>query len=154
MPEVWKPIIDYEGLYKVSNTGKIHSLRKNKNLKGDPNNDGYLRIRLYKNCHFERLFIHRLVAEHYVKNPHGYPYVNHKDGNKLNNNETNLEYSTASQNIQHAYDLGLRRKDKLPMKKVRNIKRMYKLSTNEVTKTEIARIYGITLRTLNNILSS
>lgn len=150
--EIWKDVTEYEGLYRISNTGKIKSLKKDKELIGDVNNDGYRRIRLYKNgCH-ERLFVHRLVAEHFVKNPHGYPYVNHKDGNKLNNHCSNLEYSTASQNVQHAYDLGLRFKNKLPMKKVRNIKRFYAKSSS-ATKSGIARMYGVSLRTINNILN-
>lgn len=82
--------ITFEGLVINKHNGHI--------LKPQPNNKGYLRIMVNKN----RYFVHRLVAQKYVPNPNNNPQVNHKDGNKLNNNANNLEWVTNQQNRTHA----------------------------------------------------
>lgn len=92
--------------YIVSNTGKIrregsdrdHSVRDRK---------GYLSVDLYENSKRKTERVHRLVAEAFVPNPDNKPYVNHKDGNKYNNNASNLEWATSKENCRHAWDNGL-----------------------------------------------
>ena len=64
---------------------------------------------LYKNKKPKTFPIHKLVAEYFLENPNNYYCVNHKDGNKLNNNIENLEWCTISENTKHAYDLGLKK---------------------------------------------
>lgn len=70
---------------------------------------GYLAVRICRNGKTKILYVHRLVAEAFIPNPENKPVVNHIDGNKLNNDFTNLEWVTWSENLQHAYDLGLRK---------------------------------------------
>ena len=91
---IWKDISGYEGLYKVSNTGEIYSMRENKNLSLSKDRYGYEQIILYKNGESKTYKVHRLVALAFIPNPDPikYPIINHKDENKLNNNASNLEW--------------------------------------------------------------
>lgn len=102
MKEIWKDIKGYEGLYKVSNLGNIKGLKSNKILTPKKRNDGYLNIQLYKNNKRKKFFIHRLVAEMFLKNPNNYPCVNHIDENKHNNNLTNLEFCSIKYNNKYS----------------------------------------------------
>lgn len=115
--EIWKPVKGYEGLYVISNLGRIKSFARpwdNRTLKDRimrqyVGKTGYFNVRLCKNSRTKLCKTHRLVAEAFIDNPHHYPVINHKDGNKLNNNVSNLEWCTYSHNIKHAYDHGLRK---------------------------------------------
>ena len=97
--EVWKDIAGYEGLYQISNLGRVKSLRNNKMrkekiLKVKKNTTGYLYLSLYKNNVGKNYLLHRLVGEAFIENPNNYPCINHKDENKENNNINNLEWCT------------------------------------------------------------
>ena len=107
--EIWKDVIGYEGLYQVSNHGRIKSLKFNKEriLKPGLNNTGYFIVNLFINNKSKIYKIHRLIAIHFVPNPVNKPQVNHKDGNKLNNHVDNLEWCTRSENMKHAWKNGL-----------------------------------------------
>lgn len=94
----------YERLYVVSNFGEIYSERR-KGTKGKmlvyANEKGYLYVGLSKNNKRKKIGVHRVVALSFIPNPHNKPQVNHKDGNKLNNNVTNLEWATRKENEDH-----------------------------------------------------
>lgn len=111
--EEWKNIEGYEGLYQISNYGRVKSLSrkvwqfnkyvitqefimKNKNSK-----DGYKRIILCKDGKYKTFLVHRLVAKHFLNNINNLPYINHKDENKDNNSVDNLEYCTAKYNCNY-----------------------------------------------------
>ena len=98
MKEIFKDIKNYEGLYQVSNLGRVYSIRNNKILKPKLNRCGYLSVNLkYKGSHVTKS-IHRLVAQTFIENPYNFPQVNHKDEDKTNNCVDNLEWCTAKYN--------------------------------------------------------
>lgn len=99
MIEEWKDIIGYEGLYQVSNLGRVKSLRYNKVLKPCVSETGYKYVLLVdKDSHNKNWRLHKLVAMTFVPNPDNLPQVNHIDENKLNNSADNLEWCTAEYN--------------------------------------------------------
>lgn len=113
--EIWKPIKGYEGLYEVSNLGRIKSLNynhtgKEKILKPTKDRYGYLQVTLCKNNIKKQYTVHRLVAEAFIDNPDNLPQVNHKDENKQNNNVDNLEWCDAKYNSN--YGTGIERRAK------------------------------------------
>ena len=97
--EVLKPIKGYEGIYDISNKGRVYSVRTRKYLKSKPNTRGYMQVDLCVNGIHKMAFVHRLVADAFLDNPHGYPQVNHKDENILNNQADNLEWCTPLHNL-------------------------------------------------------
>lgn len=110
--EVWKDIYGYEGLYKISNYGRVKSFianNGNRTIIKTPGRTktGYLFTPLYSNSKFEQFYIHRLVASHFIENIEGKREVNHKDGDKSNNHIDNLEWVTSSENKKHAWRTGL-----------------------------------------------
>jgi hypothetical protein len=118
--ETWKDIAGYEGMYQVSNTGKIKSLKryrtnysklqlvpeKIKSLRKDP--QGYLQVDLYKNNKQDCRRIHRVVAEAFIPNPENKPTVNHIDGDRNNNDVTNLEWADHREQNIHFYENNLK----------------------------------------------
>ena len=102
--EEWKQIPNLP--YEISSLGKIRNLQ-GKVLKTYIQNSGYEQIKInYQGLHIHKS-IHRLVAEAFIPNPLNKEYVNHIDGNKLNNTVDNLEWCTNSENILHARKTGL-----------------------------------------------
>lgn len=97
MEEIWKAITGFEGLYEVSNLGRVRSERKA--LKPQKRRHGYLSVFLYdRKGGYKQVSVHRLVAEAFIPNPNGCAEVNHKDECKTNNNVENLEWCTHKQN--------------------------------------------------------
>lgn len=121
MKEMWKQITDYEGLYEISNYGRVKSVsrwrRSSKGGKGYTtkekmlatrlNNDGYPTVTLCKDSKSKNKRIHRLICGAFLPNPLEKPQVNHKNGIKYDYRMCNLEWVTREENVQHAYDTGL-----------------------------------------------
>ena len=111
--EIWKDVKDYEGLYQVSNLGRVKSLerkswngykwfiKKERILKPRPLKAGYLKVSLSKDGIVKDFLIHRLVAIAFIPNPNNLPEVNHKDENKGNNRYYNLEWCDGKYNINY-----------------------------------------------------
>lgn len=116
MEEIWKDIKGYEGLYQVSNLGRVKRLPYKRNrinpksmmmanhhykeriMKGSISANGYYRVSLSFKDKIAYKHIHRLVAVAFIPNPNNYPCINHKDENRTNNNVNNLEWCTYSYN--------------------------------------------------------
>ncbi len=109
--EIWKDVPDYENSYQASNLGRIRSLdrdiirsdnrksfRKGRILSPSISKKGYYQFRL----NGITTKVHRIIAITFILNPLNLPQVNHKDGNKLNNNDWNLEWCTNQENKNHA----------------------------------------------------
>lgn len=121
MIEEWRDIEGYEGLYQVSNTGRVKSLshKIKANISGGVRYTeehfkilhkgwhGYIWVALCKEAKSKTFSVHRLVAKAFVPNINDYPAINHIDGNKENNNASNLEWCTNAQNSRHAIEHGL-----------------------------------------------
>ncbi len=101
--EAWKDIKGFEGLYRVSNTGKVFSVRRGIELKPKTDRYGYKAVTLWNGINNHRT-VHRLVADAFVEREDGCNVVNHIDCNKLNNNADNLEWTTVKGNTRHAYE--------------------------------------------------
>ena len=114
MNEEWRPIGGYEGLYEVSNLGRVRSvdryvkskgesywLRKGKMLSPAKDKNGYLKVNLYCNGKCKTINVHRLVAQEFIPNPDNLPQINHKDEDKTNNRVDNLEWCDAKYNINY-----------------------------------------------------
>jgi hypothetical protein len=116
--EIWKDIAGYEGLYQVSNLGRVKSLDREKSngtgvytlpgkIKTGNERRGYLGIQLFKSKKFKNVYIHRLVAEAFIPNPERKETINHINGNKLDNRVENLEWVSNGENVKHAFRTGL-----------------------------------------------
>lgn len=121
--EIWKDIESYEGLYQISNFGRVRSLdvwlrnslngtkrlKKGKLVSLTDNGRGY-KIASLSNLGRKNHYIHRLVAKHFIDNKNKHNEVNHLDGDKSNNNYYNLEWCSKSENCAHASKIGLIKK--------------------------------------------
>lgn len=154
--EIWKDIPGYEGYYQASNLGNIRSVDRvvingsgknshTSHIKGKmlkqyiSRKNGYAYVALSVNGVSKTKRVHVLIAKTWIDNPCNKPQVNHIDGNKANNNINNLEWVTQSENMLHAYNTGLEKK---------NGKAVIDLDTREIfeTITDAAKSIGINCR--------
>ncbi len=162
MREVFLDITGYEGLYQISNMGRVRCIGKHLSkeyimrTKTPPKND-YLRVQLRKDRIYKCHLLHRLVATHFIPNPSNKEQVNHKDGIKSHCSVFNLEWATRSENTMHAIKLGLvkfrigdqHHSVKLTDKIVGQIR-----SIRRLNQTQIAKIYKVDRSTISKIVNN
>lgn len=152
--EIWKDVVGYEGYYQISNLGNVRSFdrihssglgrsyfKPGRILKTCVASHGYLSVAL---CFRKQTSaqIHKLIAKAFIPNPNNYKCVNHKDGNKLNNNIDNLEWVSHAQNNKHAYDTGLKKPfRKVTTEEVIQIRALSKCFN--MSNTLLANMYGL-----------
>lgn len=145
MKEIWEPIKNFEGLYEVSNIGRVrsldkiikkwdgHRLLKGRILKPSSSKSGYQKIILTgKNKYKKTMLVHRLVALHFIDNPENFLQVNHIDGVKNNNTVHNLEWVTASENVQHSFDTGLKKPSPKSTKLIKELGEKSNIKINQL----------------------
>ncbi|WP_304612688.1 NUMOD4 domain-containing protein [Paramuribaculum intestinale] len=167
--EEWRDIPGYDGLYQVSSLGRVkhlavkatpgsgryaktETIRKQNFMK-----NGYLVVDLYKDNIRKTWLVHRLVALTFIPNPDDLPYVNHIDSNRANCALSNLEWCTASQNIQHSYDANNRRekmnwKSGIENKRAKAILMLDKVSRKVLRRFDCIRDAERELGILNNCI--
>ena len=111
--EEWKPVYGYDGIYEVSNSGKVRSMKAE--LLPYKRGRNYLSVKLC-NAHGQKSFtVHRLVAIAFCEKLNGYDCVNHINGNKDDNRAKNLEWCTNTENVRHAFLNGLNTRSERPV---------------------------------------
>ena len=160
--EIFKDIEGYEGIYQVSNFGKIRKIKlgKERILRPCKDSRGYSVVSLFKNKTRKMHKMHRLIAIAFIPNPANKPQINHKDGNKLNNNLDNLEWNTALENVRHSFETGLNNHyhcqgekcvtSKLKEHQVMQIRSLYNLKQH--TQRELAKLYDCNHCTIWDII--
>lgn len=136
--EIWKNVLRYDGKYQVSNHGNVRQVLPDGNcklLKLIYHKDGYAHVNLYKIVDGTRkrkfASVHILVAEVFVPNPENKPEVNHKDTDKHNNFDTNLEWATRKENARHAIENGCRSKTPVEVQCLQNGKKYRSMAQAE-----------------------
>ena len=138
--------------YIITDEGNIINKHNKHLLKPQPNQKGYLRVVIGK----KRYFVHRLVAEAFIPNPNNLPQVNHKDGNKENNNVNNLEWVNNKQNREHAVKNKLHlcgekcSYSKLNEEKVLFIRKYY----NEFSIKTLAEMFNVSRSTVSDVINN
>lgn len=165
MTEIWKPVIGFEGLYEVSNFGRVKSLEKTGTIftgRGKPRKEytrpeqiihgwlqEYQRVEMRKNGKSYTEVVHRLVAQAFVPNPHNKEQVNHIDENKLNNLADNLEWMTHIENVNHG--TGIKRRSAKQSKPIIAFNKREKLYFQSIK--EAAAVIGSDRTNISHCLS-
>ena len=164
--EIWKDIEGYEGLYQVSNLGRVKSFvgrcgkKRELLLNGTVNVYGYRSVALYKNGVAKIKPVHRLVANAFILNPNNKPTVNHIDGDKLNNFVTNLEWATPKEQTEHALKnnlIHIQYGEKASNAKIKDsdimqIREEYKPYSREHSTYALAKKYGVGADAIHRIV--
>lgn len=156
MPENFKQIQGFPD-YEIGDLGTVKRLKfgKERILKPGVDRYGYANVTLSKENLRYKVLVHRLVATHFIPNPENKPTVNHIDGNKLNNEKSNLDWNTRSENSKHGFNNGLIKSKygssngnaKLTPEQVEQIRKL----KGQKTQKEIGIMFGISQAQVSNL---
>ena len=155
--EVWRDIPEFEGYYQVSNLGRVKSLigwngrkyiNRERIIKPTLTSTGYYKVDLKKNGKRKVYKLHRAIAQAFIPNPERKPFINHIDGNPLNNDIANLEWCTNQENIRHGYKLGL-----IPSTKEHHDDFVHRYAEGKTIR-EIAEEYGVSCSAVGNAIKN
>ena len=165
--ECWRDIPGYDGIYSVSNRGRVrlnvtrNRYRAGSIRTGQPNADGYLRLSMTHNGQRKKCFVHRLVALAFLGPRDANIELNHKNGVKTDNRVENLEYVTHRENMCHAVDMGLWNpargvgeeieNSKLTVADIRAIREEY--SCGDITYAQLGKHYGVVHQNISSIVN-
>ena len=165
MAEVWKDVKGFEGLYQVSNLGRVRSLDRMKNnrlfrgrvLRQPKDNDGYCLVTLCDGKRSKTGKVHRLVAFAFIPNPDNLPEINHIDENKENNRADNLEWCSTKYNLTYGSRKGMmagtkNNHAKLTEKEVVEIRKIYKKGDMQFGQSALGKKYGVSHIQIANIV--
>lgn len=146
--------------FEISNLGRIRNIETGRVLKQFVNRNGYRQVSVsLGGRNNKKIFkIHKAVAETFISNPDNKPIINHKDGDKTNNNVDNLEWTTYSENIKHAFDTGLVTKTgkinlrKLSDEDVRYIRESYIPNDKEFGSRALAKKFDMNKETILDLI--
>lgn len=166
MNEIWKDVKGFEGLYQVSNLGRVRSLDRRKNnhffrgriLRQPKDKDGYCLVTLNDGKRSKMGRVHRLVALAFIPNPENLPEVNHIDENKENNRIDNLEWCTTKYNLTYGSRKGMmsgtkNNHAKLTEKEVVEIRKIYKEGDSQYGQSALGKRYGVSHIQIANIVN-
>ena len=162
MEEIWENIEGFEGIYQVSNLGKVKSLKfgKEKYLSITKSSIGYLNTKLQLNKKNKSFLVHRLVAETFIKNEFNKPCVNHINGIKTDNRIENLEWCTHKENTEHSLKNDLRKtgcnhkQSKLSLKDIEYIRKNYKEKDKKNGGYKLAEMFGVSRNCISNVVKN
>lgn len=166
--EQWKDVVGYEGLYMVSDLGRVKSLER----VSKHNYGGFRKVpekilsqgkKRYCNVVFsveanrKTFLVHRLVGNAFIPNPENKPTINHKKGNRKDNRKTSLEWNTIKENANHSYDIGLSKthSEKHHSAKLKNsdIPNIIEKCKNGLTQREVSKLYNVSESTISVIMT-
>jgi len=157
--EEWRDVNGFEGYYRVSNYGKVYSIRMKRIMSPWISTWGYECLSIQVDGNRENPTVHKLVALNFIgKIPKGY-VVNHKDGIKTNNRVDNLEIISKSEDVLHALRIGLMNRDNVPKGENHNFAILTQKKANEIrilkpyyTQKELGKKYGVHESTISDII--
>lgn len=141
--EVWKDIKGYEGKYKASSLGNIYSIKYDKNLKFTLSKKGYYTVALCDGVKPKTKYVHRVIAEVFLKSKKNKQQINHKNGIKTDIRVSNLEWVNNSENQKHKYNI---------LKSNKQGKKVLRVEDNKVFSSaiEAAKYMGLSKNAISN----
>ena len=160
MQEIWKDVVGFEDRFQVSNLGNMYSKKNKKQLVQGISKTGYKVLSTKiggRNGIYKCFKVHRLVAQAFILNPENKPFVNHIDGNKLNNSVDNLEWVTGSENTLHAVKTNLidyTRIRSLTEEDVNFIREHYKPRDKLYSGRKLAKMFNVSKNVISDVITN